>query len=260
MIRIGFEKLLARQMIGSLLVLTGSSLIAISLFGLIHSYPLFSQSGHECSRRILDYQAQLASSECFDVAKATQLVHYGTKHSIDRRIAWTENWVHFLLGQLYSPMAKTQNSYRLIQEGIADCSERAQILKDLAESAGCECSFIGLGGHVVLEIQTESGPWIADPDYGCVYRGSFDEWKEDRNKGKIARTLRTQGYTRDTVIKYIQIVQTTGDNTVLSPGRPLSPRLYRVERASDIAIWLLPLSMLATGLWMVRPPRSYMVS
>ncbi len=243
-------------MVGSLLVLTGSSMIALSLFGLFHSYPGVDPSGHVCTQRILDYQIQLASSECFDVAKGTELVHHGTKHSIDRRITWTENWAHFILGQLYGPMAKTQNSFRLIQEGIADCSERAQILKDLAESAGCECSFIGLGGHVILEIQTESGPWIADPDYGCVYRGSFDEWKEERNYGSIARTLRKHGYTRDTVLKYIQIVKTKDDNRVLRTGSPLSPRLYSVEQACDYAIWLFPLTTLCVGLWMVRSPRS----
>lgn len=228
------------------------ALASVSLCGLVANLNFGSLSKDSFSSRIHAYAKTISAINRFDPFEATMVVHENTKHSIERRIDWSENWLQWGLGQVYDPLSKTQNTNRLISAGLADCSERAQILKSIAEQAGCECRFVGLGGHVVLEIQTENGPCIADPDYGCLYANGLEDWVQKSNSKEIYTGLRKLGYPKAVISNYIDTIQSTDNNVSLDPGAPLSPRLYAIEQACSYLIWLIPIGFFAIGCLLVQ--------
>ncbi len=107
-------------------------------------------------------------NERFELSDATTRVYQGIVHQEPRYVAPGENWLQAALGLIYGPIKKTQDTNRLLAGGIANCSERSQILKTIAESAGYQCRFVGLQGHVVLEVLDGDRWRMADPDYGVV--------------------------------------------------------------------------------------------
>jgi hypothetical protein len=228
---------------GHVFVAIGASLIALYAMGLF----LPGSSG------------DLPSSESFDLVQANRCIYLSTTHSDDRRIAVTENWLQWSLGHLYAPLARTQNPERLWDGRLANCSERSQILKTLAEQAGNECRFIGLSGHVVLEVQTALGWQVADPDYGVVYPAAIADLQQADGRPLIRHTLSAAGYPAPNIERYLAIVQSTDDNVVLPVGSPLSPRLFVVERACDWLAPLLPLGLLAMGAVLLQATRALSV-
>jgi hypothetical protein len=197
--------------------------------------------------------AALRSGASFDLASATHLVHGATTHSDERRVGLTENWVQWLAGQFYHPLAKTQSTHRLIAGRLANCSERSQILKTMAEAAGAPCRFIGLHGHVVLEV-CQAGMWhVADPGYDLVYSLDIDQLQRPEAAAQIRDRLHTAGHPEEVIENYVAIVQSAGDNVVLPVGSPLSPRLYRAEAACVWIAWLMPLVSLLAGLRLSTP-------
>lgn len=183
----------------------------------------------------------------FDLEVATGRVYVSTKHSDHRRICFTENWVQWLAGQVYAPLRRTQDTKLLVQGRRTDCGERCQILKTLAESAGKECRFVGLNGHVVLEVK-DQGIWrMADPDYGIVFQCGVQELSRPIAAAHVREVLLGRGYSPARVDRYLGILQSTDDNVFLPSGQALSPRLWAIERGCYWLAWLLPIMCLAAG-------------
>ncbi len=226
---------------GHVLVMLGASLFALHIAG------LFLHGGNG---------QQTLSGESFDLAQANRRIYLSTAHSDDRRIAVTENWLQWTLGQLYAPLARTQNTERLMAGRLANCSERSQILKTIAERAGHECRFIGLSGHVVLEVRTAQGWRVADPDYGVVFPRGIGDLQHPADSPLICRTLASAGHPAPHIERYLAIVQSADDNVVLPVGSPLSPRLHVVESACDWLAPLLPLGLLALGAVLLSATRA----
>ncbi len=183
----------------------------------------------------------------FDLVRANRAVYLATKHSDDRRIALTENWLQWSLGQLYRPLLRTQNAERLLAGSLANCSERSQILKSLAEKAGHQCRFVGLTGHVVLEVETAAGWQVADPDYGIVYPFGIEKLERAGAANLIRSTLSRSSYPPATIELYVSIVQSADDNVIMPIGSPLSPRLAVVETWCELLALPLPLGMIFCG-------------
>lgn len=182
----------------------------------------------------------------FDLERSINLIQCATVHSDGRRIAVDENWMQWTLGQLYAPALRTQSTPALIEGGVANCSERAQILKSIAESAGVPCRFVGLSGHVVLEIQID-GQWkTADADYGVVYPVTVTELAVS-GQSRMKAALSERGYSPAVIERYVSIVSSTDDNHVLPVGEALSPRLDKLEQACRWGIWCLPIGLLSLG-------------
>lgn len=188
----------------------------------------------------------------FDLHDATRRVCEGTVHSNNRRIGLTENWLQWILGECYEPLSKTQDSRRLILGGFANCSERAQILKTIAEKAGYPCRFVGLEGHVVLEVQTQRAWQVADPDYGVVFPARLVDLEGADGPQLMRRLLANSGYDEASIERYVEMVHSTNDNVVLPIGSPLSPRLYVIERCCDWLVWFLPAACLSLALFSLR--------
>lgn len=196
--------------------------------------------------RLEDYRREVAATREFDSVHATSLVHDTTRHIEHREIVFAENWLQYALSFAYRPFRQTQNPYLLIKGGAGNCSDRCQILKSLAESAGFPCRFVGLNGHVLLEIRS-GGQWTAcDPDYGVVYPISLEELVRDESESLLRQTLSPQ-YPSDVVDRYVQIVQSTEDNVVLPVGSPLSPRLFWIERILGWLSWVIPAACISFG-------------
>lgn len=187
----------------------------------------------------------------FDLVRANRAVFQATRHSDDRRVTLSENWLQWSLGQLYPPMARTQNAERLLAGVLANCSERSQILKSQAEQAGFRCRFVGLSGHVVLEVETASGWVVADPDYGIVYPFGIETLQRPGAQNLIRSTLTRSSYPPETIELYVAIMQSTADNVVLPVGSPLSPRLAVVEAWCELLALPLPLGMILCGVMLL---------
>ena len=189
-----------------------------------------------------------AGAPAIDLAKANTLVFLSLRHSDQRRIGLLENWLLWSAGHFYEPLSRTQDTDRLVAGRIGLCGEKAQVLKTITERAGLPSRFVNLNGHVVLEVQTGSGWQLADPDYGVTYPSGIAELEKPEGAGVMRRELARMGYDQGTVDTYVAIVQSAGDNVAFPVGQPLSPRLYRIERASDTLKWVIPLLLAALGL------------
>jgi hypothetical protein len=190
----------------------------------------------------------LRSGAPFDLTSATHLVHNATTHSDERRIGLTENWLQWAGAQCYPPLGRTQSTRRLIAGRFANCSERAQILKTLAEAAGMPARFIGLNGHVLLEVQ-QQGQWqVADPAYDLVFSENLEQLEQPSATAGIRQRLSDAGHPPEVIDNYVAIMQSAEDNVVLPVGAALSPRLYRAELACAWLAWLLPVGSILAGL------------
>jgi hypothetical protein len=198
------------------------------------------------SEQLNSYWRELQSGASFNLRTANQLVYANTTHDDNRRISFTENWMQWCLGQFYDPILQTQDTASIIRGNRANCSGRCQVLKSFAEAAGLECRFVGLNGHVVLEVKDGARWRVADPDYNVVYNQSLDELKQPDSQNVIRRALRGR-YSRQAIKTYTEIFQSAEDNVRLPIGEALSPRLNWMEQTLKWLVWLTPLPFLLFG-------------
>jgi hypothetical protein len=243
--------------LGCLLTLAGSVLMAFTLLGAALSRELAKAAPVESTgpAALAAYHEQLRRGAPFYLVEATEKVHRCTTHFDGRRIGLAENWLQWALGKLYPPLARTQDPQRLLAGGAGDCSERSAILKALAETAGRRCRFVGLGGHVVLEVEAAGGSLVADPDYGIVFPADLSVLQSHAGSTIADQVLSARGYDRPTIDRYLEILRSREDNVALPIGNPLSPRLFVVERACQWLVWLLPLAWLGAGITLLRACR-----
>lgn len=213
------------------LIMTGATLVNLPAF----------QTTNPTTLGLRQYAEAIAAGvEPFELSVANNWVHTGIIHHEPRLISPGENWLQAILGGIYAPIKNTQDTNRLLAGGIANCSERAQILKTIAESADCQCRFVGLEGHVVLEVNS-GGRWqVADPDYGVVFASDMNVLVMPEQKPLITAALSAAGYTQHAIDQYLCILQSTEDNQVLPIGSAISPRLYQLEQSCKYLIWVIP--------------------
>lgn len=185
-------------------------------------------------------------------AEATKFVNQNTRHSIERRIRWNENWIQWALSRVYSPLERTQDTDLLIRGGLADCAERSQILKSIMEKSGSKCRFVGLDGHVVLEVTSKGVTQVADPDYGLVYPMGIDELVQPENRDMVRKKLECRGYDGEVIETYLSILYSVENNRASEVGAPISPRLARIEQLCSVMVWGLPMCLMAAGLFLSK--------
>ena len=200
---------------------------------------------------------KLAQKQPFRLSDAVNQVHAATVHADDRRITVSESWVQYLAGLFYRPLLRTQRTERLLAGRVGNCSERAQILKSICESAGYQTRFCGLNGHVVLEVKKDGEWYTLDPDYGVTFPMPMRSLAHHENTAVVRRQLARSGHDSATIDEYLRILHSTNDNVVLGMGVPLSPRLYRIEQICDWLSWIIPLGLMALGCTLLghRRPR-----
>lgn len=199
-----------------------------------------------------DYARDVGEGDVFDLEEATWWVRMGTVHSGRREIKPTENWLQWLAGFAYPALWRTQDTKALIAGGRAECSERSMILKAIVESAGHRCRFIGLSGHVMLEVEWEGGWRVADPELGIVFGESFAELQREESLGQVEARLVGVGLRPHEVAHYLEILASADDNVTLPVGAALSPRLMFIERVLKPLACLFPALSLSLGLTLRR--------
>lgn len=189
---------------------------------------------------LADYRLQLQTGKPFDLHEATEKIFLGTQHESVRRIKFHENWVQWLAACAYEPLQRTQNTDLLIDGQIAECSERSQILKTIAEECGYPCRFVGLGGHVVVEVAIENDWRVADPEFGITFSCNAYNLVQKNQQASVEVALISRGVPDEQIENYVNILQSEEDNVTLPIGEPLSPRLKIAEEACLWLSWLLP--------------------
>lgn len=217
----------------------GSGLLALTLAGYrLETYPQPPDSDRAHALTWCIERTQTTGH--LDLATAVLRIHEGTRHSNERRIRPTEDWLQWSLGVFYEPLSHTQDSTLLLKDGVTSCAERSQILKTMAEAAGLRCRFVGLQGHVVLEVH-QDGAWrYADPDYGISFAKGVAELSQFESLPEVAQQLADRGCDGERIALYLHLLSTTEDNQTRPVGEPISPRLYWIEQACHSLRWQAP--------------------
>ena len=183
----------------------------------------------------------------FDIYNATNLVFESLVHSGDRKISIFENWLLWLLGQVYEPIIRTQSPERIVAGGVAICSEAAAVLNRVATINNAEARFVGLNGHVISEIKID-GAWIlADADYGIVIPFSHDQLSgvdEKQMKQILTSLSKARGFNWDAnaVDTYASQLLSIEDNIVQQVGEQQSPRLWIIELFAQTLSWIMTIA------------------
>lgn len=238
-----FTSIRERLLWASFHCLFGTILLSLTVAGNI-----WKQSGRSAASELNAYWSELRKGESFDLHKATLAVHQGTTHNSTRYIRLHENWVQWFAGLLYEPLRRTQNTDLLIAGKNAECSERAQILKTIAEEFGHQCRFVGLGGHVVLEVSSESDWQVADPEFGLTFPVNVTQLANESQQPAIESALRSRDINEDQIADYVQIIQSQEDNVRLPIGEALSPRLKIIEDTCGWLAWIIPIACYVSAL------------
>jgi hypothetical protein len=234
MLREPFRSQLVRMGLALLAVLTTVGAVAPSWSS--------SSEGRERRNRLQGFADDFADGWYYPIHRSCRLVHSLTEHSIERRIAPRENWLQWVAGQFYPPLQRTQRVDRILERGIGDCSERVIVLQTLVRKQLLPTRIVGLGGHVVLEVQANRKWYTADPDYGVVFPWSVERMSELPDRA-IAWILAEAGYSLPQIAEYLRIVKSTEDNIAMPLNTPLSPRLAWLETICHHGIIVLPAAM-----------------
>lgn len=230
-------------------VLTSLGVLTFTL-AILSILPMKHREG-DGSKELLSYLRDMQRGGVFELDIATRLVHDGTRHAQPRHIHFLENWMQWTTGFLYPPLRRTQDTYRLIAGGLAECSERSQILKGIAESAGLPCRFVGLTGHVALEVFYQDRWNFADPEYGIVFPCGLQELEQPSQDSYVRDMLATTAHAPWVIDHYMEILLSPADNVVFPVGAAISPRLHRLEQLFAGLLWIFPSTCLALG-WTLR--------
>lgn len=233
-------------------VLTSLGVLTLTL-AIISILPMRHRANDQ-SKALFTYLREMQRGGVFELEEATRLVLEGTRHAQPRHVHFLENWMQWTAGFVYSPLRRTQDTHRLISGGLAECSERSQILKGIAESAGLPCRFVGLNGHVALEVYFQDRWHFADPEYGIVLPFSLRELEQPAQASYLRDSLAITVRDPWMIDHYLDILLSTKDNVVFPVGESISPRLHRLEQLCAGMLWLLPSTCLALG-WTLRFPR-----
>jgi hypothetical protein len=224
------------------MIALGSLLLALNVVGLQDRW-----RGNPATDGLRHYYAKIRSGADFDLLEATRQVNRGIIHIEPRHISISENWLQYSLGLLHAPLKTTQDTERLLDGGIANCSERAQILKSIAEAAGVPSRFVGLDGHVVLEVQQADRWCMADPDYGIAFELGVSQLARLEATELVVRHLQGEGHSADSIARYLVILQSADNNVTMPVGAAISPRLRAIEQFCVWSAWLFPLALLTFG-------------
>lgn len=222
-----------------------------NFYDTVVSIPWWAKRAHEANL-LSELHSTASARRPVSCAEATKFVNQYTRHSVERRIAWNENWLQWSLSRFYTPLERTQNTELLIRGGLADCAERSQILKSIMEKSGAKCRFVGLDGHVVLEVFSEGQATVADPDYGVVYPLSIDELVRPENRELVRRKLECRGYDSEIIETYLAILYSVDNNRASEIGEPISPRLARIEQVCSLLVWGVPMFFVCVGMFLTK--------
>jgi hypothetical protein len=258
--------IMIRRLSSAILILCGALLLVAPLFGLLRPAdfrPYFAEetlpyasalalmdtafAEEGASRQFLEHSVAI-----YDAATVYEWPQELTRVSFrDNWILWAAAWTDPLmrragltdLDDLFS-VYESVSYERALGRGFGICSQNALGLADLlGRRYGMEAHMIGLDGHVVAEAAMPTGErYLLDPSVGVFLPFSLDQAAEET---ALLRTRYAEKGRADIVEKYAA----AGNVRLPEPGsRPFRPKLYLIERASDVLKWGIPILVIAAGL------------
>lgn len=142
---------------------------------------------------------------------------------------------------------------RAIERGIGHCSAHALALGDLLTSRyGLDADVLGLGGHVVVAGRAEGREVVLDPSLGLYIEASLDAVERDLSIVEAA-------YASTDYPQLAAVYDRSGNQRFAGGAAGYNPRMYRLERLTDILKFALPVALLllsAGALALCRPRRA----
>ncbi len=179
-----------------------------------------------------------------DPHELTRLVASALDHGSPVPLRLHDNWLLWLGGMLVPDLRVSQSPLRLAAGGRGLCSDAVIVLNALAVRAGYDAKMFDLNGHVVSELRAHGSTWVADPDLGLVHAGSVADISAPERAAEMRRAVLAAGYDEGIAQACAASFTTALDNRPI-PAGVLSPRLWRVEQASEWLRWLLPVGLVA---------------
>lgn len=205
-------------------------------------------------------QQKADTSKASFIADVTQTAHLAMFHTEDRRISFFENWILWLAGRFYPPFRRTQDVRLLVEGRAGNCSERTQVLLAIYRLNGLDVQALLLNGHVVLRVFF-NGRWIiSDPDFGLTAEGDIGYMRSAEGLAYADSLLTSKGFSFYLRDRYLYFWRVSADDKILPLNRPVSYRLYHIERITRWLKWFIPLFLLIAGLIALRHKRTIPVN
>lgn len=253
-----------RRAAAALLLLLGTGLLGINMYGLVASYPEIPQAAWDMGPidRIRDRPSWEEmtirpgeSREEFFRRMTTAIdeyfIHYGNPD-----VPIWDNYILWGLTQAGFPyFYERADVDRALDRGRGQCSQFSLILAGILEENDIPARVVRLSGHVVASGQTAAGDWqILDANYGVVMPYSIDVIQQTPEM--------VEPYYRD-IYRIIPervrlpMVEIFGpeNNRSFTVEAQKGWKAYWAERLSGVLIWVIP-AFLFVGAWLLaRHPR-----
>lgn len=244
-----------KDILRGVLLACGIFLLYVNLYGVAAFKPLEPEKhelpGYDYPLRDIAELEEAAASPpeietLHDLEEINALVFETIFHTDSRKYSLSENYLLYFGGFIHEYISSPQYPQSIIRGGGGLCSEISAVLKHILGEADVTARFIGLQGHVVLEVELDEKRVVADPDYGIVYEYPLEEL-EERGEEIIPPLLEEVGYPGDMVEPVVEVFTDSEGNVVLREGEHLSGRLYIIERTAGFLKWLIPAGFLLLG-------------
>jgi len=240
------------------MIVTGLALILVNMLGFVLGISLVGENYEYLGDSIPGYSYPVQDTSAlqdmlgqpltnFDLESVNNAIFESIIHSDERKIHMYENWLLWLGGIFYEPLSRTQNPRRIVLGGGGLCSEVSAVVNSIARLNGFETRFVALNGHVVSEIRTENGWRVVDSDYGVTYPVGLEVLEEVEGAPLMRQLLKNRGFNEGTIDWYIQLFQSSADNTVTEVDVAFSPRLYAIELSAEWFKWIIPIILIFLG-------------
>lgn len=197
------------------------------------------------------------------------IAHYWLDEGIGKynlRVPVWENYLLYLASFLKPGIYRKYEyaDYRKAMErGVGLCSQQAIIVVGILNDSGIDAEMLGLDGHVVLRAKVSRHTWyVADPDYGVIIPHDISEIEANPELVRpYYRGIEAQFRGADNSVSPDWAVEVYGKsgNTVFKNGviGYVHWKKFYPECLSYIAIWIIPLMMIAPQLLGLLKNRMY---
>lgn len=186
------------------------------------------------------------------LADVTNAVYFGTYHTENRNISFTENWLLWLAAKFYSPFGRTQDAERVVRGRAGNCSERVQVLMEIYKRNGIDAQVLLLNGHVALQAFFRKQWIITDPDFGLVRDGDIQMMRSAEGLAFADSFLVARGFNQQVRDYYLYAWRVTSDDKILAVNQYTNTRLFYIEKITQWLRWLAPLFLICIGVMWPR--------
>jgi hypothetical protein len=152
---------------------------------------------------------------------------------------------------------------RSLERGLGNCGVAASTLVGLLQHAGVKSAILGLKGHTLAWAKTDTSEYILDPDYGVIFKGSYEEYaREPELSMRYGEAFERLKMPEEYRVDNLRLVK-----SAIAARPPFLSSLdeFLVDRDSEDQYyrlkWLIPLCMIAPwilvklllGVGLVRP-------